>query len=129
MRQQYQFRKSANGLLAWDVFRLIKLSKELKVENISLSEISELDEAYWFDANKAVPTCRNIAEHAQLINEADLSYPIVLCSEGRVMDGMHRICKAEMQGRQSIKAVRFKVYIEPDFVGVNPDELPYDTTA
>jgi len=120
---------STEGLLAWDVFRLVRLSEEIEVENIPLHEISELDETYWFDTSKAFPTCRDIMEHAQLINEADLSYPIILCSEGRVMDGMHRICKAEMEGKKSIEAVRFKVYVEPDYIGINPDDLPYETTT
>lgn len=125
MRQQYHFRDSPNGLMAWDVFRLIELSKELQVINVPLSEIQELDEAFWYDLGGAHPTCRNILEHADLINRADLSYPILMCKEGRVMDGMHRVCKAVLIGKSSIKAVKFQMDIEPDYIGVEPDKLPY----
>ncbi|MCW8331207.1 hypothetical protein MD588_20640 [Photobacterium sp. SDRW27] len=125
MRQQYHFRQSKKGLIAWDVFRLITLAKPLVVKDYPLGKISELDESFWYDLGGASPTCKNILEHAVLIDSADLSYPIILCREGRVMDGMHRVCKAYKQGEQTIKAVQFEQDIEPDYVGVDPDELPY----
>ncbi len=126
MRQQYHFRQSPQGLLAWDVFRLIELAKDQPVIDLPLTQIQELDEAFWYDLGGATPTCRNVAEHAKLINQADLSYPIILCAQGRVMDGMHRVCKAQMLGHATIKAVRLAQDVEPDYVGVEPDDLPYD---
>ena len=41
------------------------------------------------------------------------------------MDGMHRICKALLEGRDEIEAVRFVQDPEPDCVGVQPYDLPY----
>ena len=125
MRQQYHFRDSSDGLLAWDVFRLLKLSQHLTVQHIPLSDIKELDEPFWYELGGAVPTCRNVLEHSVLIEKADLSYPIILCHEGRVMDGMHRVCKAVKNGETYIKAVKFDEYISPDYVGVDADDLPY----
>lgn len=125
MRQQYHFRQSEQGLQAWDVFRLIRLSEALPVFDMPLANIKELDEAFWYDLGGAKPTCRNILEHASLINNADLSYPIILCHEGRVMDGMHRVCKAEMLGHSTIRAVQFIHALAPDYIGVAPEALPY----
>ncbi|WP_117234820.1 hypothetical protein [Vibrio maerlii] len=125
MRQQYHFRQSEQGLLAWDVFRLIKLSTGLKAIRVQITDINELDEEFWYELGGALPTCRNIAEHTKLINEADLSYPILLCSEGRVMDGMHRVCKAMLLGHTHIHAFQFTNVIEPDYIGIEPDKLPY----
>ena len=71
-------------------------------------------------------TCRQVAEHARLINEADLGYPIILSSDGRIMDGMHRVLKALTHGESHIHAVKFLTDPAPDFVGVDPDDLPYD---
>ena len=124
-RHQYHLRHSEQGLLAWDVSRLISLSREFPVMEVALADIQELDEPFWYSTGGATPTCRSIAEHALLINNTDLSYPIILCDEGRVMDGMHRVCKAYMQGLQHIKAVQFTSYLEPDYVGVDVAELPY----
>lgn len=125
MRQQYHFRNSSQGLMSWDVYRLIELSKDLSAIEIPLSQIQELDEEFWYDLGGAKPTCNNVLEHAKLINNADMAYPIILCHQGRVMDGMHRVCKARMLGYQSIKAVRFDCYIAPDHIGKKADELPY----
>jgi hypothetical protein len=71
-------------------------------------------------------TCREVVDHARLMQECDLAHPIILSSDGRVMDGMHRICKALLQGRTEIEAVRFEHDPEPDYIGVDPDDLPYD---
>jgi len=125
MRKQYHFRRTERGLLAWDVDRLVELSAGFKAIELPLSEIRELDETFWFDHEEQEPTCRRVALHAQLMNETDLSHPIVLSRDGRVMDGMHRVCKALIEGRETIRAVRFNVDPEPDFVDVRPDELPY----
>ena len=46
------------------------------------------------------------AEHARDINEADLSYPIILSPDGKVLDGWHRICKAFLQGTEELDAVQ-----------------------
>ena len=62
----------------------------------------------------------------QLIEEADLTFPITLDQDGRVMDGMHRVCKAVQEGRAHVLAVRFHANPVPDFVGYDPDELPYE---
>ncbi len=124
MRKQYYFRPSKNGFYAWDVDRLIKLTKNSEVNQISLDSIKEIDENHWFN-NDEEPTCRLIFEHAKLIQEADLNYPIILAEDGRVMDGMHRVGKAFIQGQNTIYAVRFKEDPEPDYTDVYPDELQY----
>lgn len=125
MRRQYHFRNSAKGLLIWDVHRLIRLSENLPPIEVPLTKIQELDEEFWYELGGARPTCRSILEHASLINQAELKYPIILCHEGRVMDGMHRVCKAQMFGHLTVKAVQFSEYIEPDYVDIDPKELRY----
>jgi hypothetical protein len=65
-------------------------------------------------------------EHIRLIETADLRFPINLSSDGRVMDGMHRVVKALLDGWVTIDAVRFTVDPEPDHIDVDPNELPYD---
>ena len=124
LRQQYHFRSSEKGLLAWDVLKLVELSKDFEAREVPLSEIKEFKESYWFDDGKKA-TCEEITQHARQIYEADLSHPIILCCEGGVMDGMHRVCKAKLEGRETILAVQFTEPLEPDYVGKQPDELPY----
>jgi hypothetical protein len=126
MRKQYHFRPGPNGLRAWDVDRLVALTNTLPREQVPLTAIRELDEPYWSTGYKHAPTCREVVEHARLIEEADFAFPVILSSDGRVMDGMHRIAKALLQGRGAhIVAVRFRSDPEPDYVGVEPEALPY----
>jgi hypothetical protein len=108
------------------VAKLIEKSSNLPIKAVSLSDICELDECFWYDLGGASPTCRNVVEHARLIQETDLQYPIILSKDGRVMDGMHRVCKALLEGRKTLKSVQFEEEIPPDHIGVDPDELSYD---
>lgn len=125
MRKQYHFLPSEQGLMAWDVDRLIELSQALPVSSVALDSIREIDEIYWFDDDEQKPTCRNLMLHMRLIDECDLSYPIILGADGRVMDGMHRVAKALMEGWLEIEARRFEQDPEPDHVGRKPRDLPY----
>lgn len=129
MRKQYHLRPSERGLLAWDVDRLLELTAGFPRCRVPLTAIRELDEAYWFGGGQDGATCRAVAEHARLIRETDLSYPIILSADGRVMDGMHRVAKAYIDGHEWIEAVRFEVDPEPDYVGVEADMLPYEDAA
>jgi hypothetical protein len=125
MRKQYHFRPSERGLLAWDVDRLILLSRAFPRIELPLAAIRELEEPFWFGSG-AIPTCRAVLEHAVLMEAADLSFPIILSSDGRVMDGMHRAARAVWLGRATVGVVRFEVDPDPDYVGVRPDDLPYE---
>ncbi len=126
VRAQYHFRSSPQGLLAWDVRRLIRLSRDLPVQTVALERIVELDQPHWHAHGTASPTVRNVVEHCRLMMAADLAYPILLDSAGRVMDGMHRVGKALLQGRTHINARRFVVDPEPDYPDCDPERLPYD---
>ena len=126
IRAQYYFRTSDQGLLAWDVRRLVRLSRDLPVQAVALGRITELDKVHWYGHDAASPTVRSVVEHCQLIMAADLAYPVILDSAGRVMDGMHRIGKALMLGHDYIDAVQFALDPAPDYLDCDPDTLPYD---
>lgn len=125
MRKQHHFMPSERGLLAWDVHRLTELSQGLPRRRVALSQIGEIDEVYWFDGHDERPTCRKVLEHMKLIQEVDLSFPVILAADGRVMDGMHRVARALSEGREEIEAVRFEHTPDPDYVDCNPKDLPY----
>lgn len=125
MRKQYHFQPSKNGFYAWDVDRLIALTKGLPQISVKPDEIKGLDENFWYQNPNTQPTCRSITAHCKLIMEADLNYPIILSQEGRVMDGMHRVCKSLLLGHEKIKAVKFVKDPAPDHEDVSEDDLPY----
>jgi len=125
VRKQYHFWPAENGFDAWDVDRLIALSRDLPVERVAVDSITEIDTSYWFDGSAEVPTVRKVVEHCKLISDVDIAYPIILGHDGRVMDGMHRVARALLDGRSEIEAVRFTAPLEPDYRSCLPHELPY----
>ena len=86
---------------------------------------SSASRASWQRITFAPPTVRRIIDHIVLIQEVDPSYPIILGSDGRVMDGMHRISRAILDGHATIKAVQFVHEPEPDYRNCSPEDLPY----
>jgi hypothetical protein len=104
---------------------LIALAAALPVEEVAVAAIAEIDTVYWFDDWQR-PTVRSVVEHVRLIQEVDLSYPILLGPDGRVMDGMHRIARALLERRPSLPARRFPVLPPADYLNCRPKDLPYD---
>ncbi len=123
MRKQYYFRVSPRGLLAWDVERLVLLSRDFPVRRVPLAQIRELDESVSGEGEPL--TWRSFVMHVQLLDAAELTYPIILAANGAVMDGRHRVAKALRDGKSSIDAVQFPEDPPPDYVDCRPDELPY----
>ena len=109
---------------AWDVDRLIRLAADLPAEEVALDDLPEIDSEYWFDELER-PTVRKVTEHLRRVEEADLSYPVILGPGNRVMDGMHRVARALLDGRTTVNARRFRELPEPDYRRCRPCELPH----
>ncbi len=99
----------------WYTERLWRLARDLPVRTIAVTDIPELDQDCWFGSTH-VPTCRAVAQHAQRIWDADLSYPIILSADGGLMDGGHRLAKAWLLGLPHMQAVQFTIDPEPDYI-------------
>jgi len=90
----------------WFIARLITLSKDLKPFDIPLKHLNV------YNKYKDL-TLREMVSHMKSVNEADMSYPIILDEDGEIMDGRHRIMNALLNNTKSIKAVRFDKNPEP----------------
>jgi hypothetical protein len=87
----------------WNVTRLIQHAKGFPVFEIPLAGI-------YIGAN-ILPesrSARQLAEHVKRVQETDLQHPILMDPDGFIMDGWHRVVKALVEGRETIKAVRFE---------------------
>lgn len=49
------------------------------------------------------------------VNDCSLDYPIILDEKGVIADGYHRVCKAILEGRETIKAIRLLEMPAPDY--------------
>ena len=50
---------------------------------------------------------RELVGHMKAVLDADMDRPIILDEDGEIMDGRHRLMRALLEGRATIKAVRF----------------------
>lgn len=125
LRKQYHLWPADTGFDAWDVDRLISLSRELPVHVVGVDSVLEVDTVCWFDGSSGAPTIRAVVEHARLMPDADLTFPVILGPDGRGMDGMHRIARVLLDARDQVSAVRFLTLPEPDYRDCQPADLPY----
>lgn len=98
----------------WWTENLWAASAGLPVEEVPIDDVAEFDRDCWFRGR--APSVREVARHARRINDADLSYPIILAADGTLLDGGHRLARAWLEGRTTIRAVRFVVDPPPDWV-------------
>jgi hypothetical protein len=119
----------SDGRGIWYIDRLWPLADGLPVEDLAISQVRELDEVCWFNDTWGVrPTCRLVIEHCQRILAADLSYPVILGPDGSVLDGVHRIAKAWLNGQTTVKAVRIPT-LPPADETISPDDPRYEAPA
>ncbi|MGI9503273.1 MAG: hypothetical protein ACR2RE_09485 [Geminicoccaceae bacterium] len=126
MRKQYHARQVGQDRYVWDIHRLVRLASARKPQLVSISTIRELDENWWYQGESDNPTPRSLAHHMALVEATDLSHPIILCGEGRLMDGMHRLVKALLEERETVLAVKFEKTPEPDYINPAPESLSYE---
>lgn len=99
----------------WYTERLWLLAKDLPEYEAEVEHFEELDRDCWFGESRT-PTIREIAAHCRRINEADPRIPVIINENGRLMDGGHRLARALLEGRKTVKAVRFEEMPTPDEV-------------
>lgn len=99
----------ALGRHTWSVPRLFELSRSLPVMEVPLNHLN----VYGIYEKL---TFREMVMHMRAVNDADLSFPIILDEDGELMDGRHRLMKAMLEGAETIKAVRFDENPPPDRV-------------
>lgn len=125
MRKQYHNRAVGVDRHYWDVHKLIRALHDQVPIDVPLADIAEIHENWWYQEPGVAPTPQSFADHMKLVQAADPIYPIILCADGRLMDGMHRVVKALIAGQNTIQAVKFDVTPPPDFININLDDLPY----
>lgn len=88
------------GRHSWSVPRLFELSRNLPIMEVPLNHLS-----LYYTYEKL--TLRDMVMHMNAVNNADLDKPIILDEDGDLMDGRHRLMKAMLLGKETIKAIRF----------------------
>lgn len=97
-----------DGEHEWSVARLVDEAKDLKPFDCPLAAL-DISHQVWAGASMYL-----LAFHCKKVMEANLKYPIIIAWDGSIADGRHRIIKALIEGKKTIKAVRFTWRVEPD---------------
>ena len=86
----------------WTVTNLIARAKDLEPFDLPLAAIYSGTEVW-----TPVGSAYGIAHHVRRAVDVNTEYPIILCQQGFIMDGWHRVLRALIDGKTTIKAVRF----------------------
>lgn len=91
-----------DGDKVWRVPCLIERAKNLTPFDLPLAAIHS-GEKIW----EPIASAYDLARQMRRVMDVDTSYPIILSAEGFIMDGWHRVARALLDGKATIKAVRF----------------------
>lgn len=94
----------------WNITTLVFTSRNLKPFSVPIKLIDRSYEPF------EIKTMADYIHHHKRVEAADLGRPIILSETGVMMDGRHRLAKAILLGRKTIKAVQFEEDPEPDVV-------------
>lgn len=103
----------SSGGKVWTVTNLIARAKDLEPFDLPLAAIY-LGAEVWSPESSPY----GMAFHMRRALDVDTRYPVILNEEGFIMDGWHRVLRALIDGKATIKAVRFHKtpphdYLEP----------------
>lgn len=89
------------------VTRVIEYAKDLPVFEMPLAGIC-LDWQIWKGCDMV-----GLAFHCKKVMDADLNFPVIFDCVGNIADGRHRVLKALIEGRSTIKAKRLNFRMTP----------------
>lgn len=98
------------GSKVWkaETLYLFAKAKGYKVRNLPLWAVDLTDSAFSADnLSQFIFQCKRV-------RDCSLEYPIILDDFGQIADGYHRLCKAILEGRETIKAIRLEAMPAPD---------------
>ena len=103
-------RYSDDGKGRYVVGNLISRAKELPIKEMPMEHLGLY--GICIDAGDSM---MGFVRHMKGVMDADLQYPIILDEDGYIMDGRHRVAKALLEGKETIKYVRFEETPDPDY--------------
>lgn len=91
-----------HGDKVWVVANLIEHAKSLDPFDLPLAAVHAGTEVW-----TPVSSAYGLAQQMRRVLDVNPDYPVILDEEGFIMDGWHRIARALVDGKATIKAVRF----------------------
>lgn len=101
------FTRGENYWKAETLYNFAK-AKEYPVQELPLWAVNQSYPPFKIDNFK------DFVFQVQRVNNCSLDYPIIIDDEGMIADGYHRVCKAILNGDETIKAIRLEEMPSPD---------------
>ena len=101
----------SDGHKVWNVANLVDRARSLTPFDLPLAAIYS-GSSVWSPVSSAY----GLAEQMRRVLDVDTSRPIILDHQGFIMDGWHRVARALVDGKATIKAVRFEETPPYDYV-------------
>jgi len=99
-----------DGSSLWDAETLVNAVQEQGCEVYELPLFAlDISRMPW-----NIENMRDVMFHMKRVEEADLKYPIIVDPYGYICDGWHRVAKAMLAGKRTIKAQRLHRMPEAD---------------
>ncbi len=93
----------------WSVARLIKLAEDFPVYEVPVFTFPTY---HWpWEDEQNLDT---FISHVNRVQNSDLDVPLLISPSGGIIDGMHRLCKAVLEKKETIKVKYFKELPRPD---------------
>lgn len=86
----------------YNIHAAIMQARDIEVKNLVIADMSMSYTSPCHD------NLRSFIQHIKHVNDADLDYPIIMNEDGYIIDGRHRLAKAILEGKETIKTKRFK---------------------
>lgn len=100
----------------WDSATLVRYCKEQKYKAFDMPLACVNMSMCPF----TITTFKDFVYQSKRVMDTDLKYPIILDDCGVICDGWHRVCKAILEGRTHIKAIR--ILIMPNISGTEEQD-------
>jgi hypothetical protein len=99
------------GDRVWTVANLVERAKGLPPFDLPIAALF-VGAKVW----GAIESPYEFAQHMRRVLDVDTSHPVILDQEGFIMDGWHRVTRALVDGKATIKAVRFDETAPHDYI-------------
>jgi hypothetical protein len=100
----------SDGDKVWVVANLVERARSLEPFDLPLAAIYSGSQVW-----QPVASAYDLAKQMRRVLDVDTAHPIILDQQGFIMDGWHRVTRALVDGKPTIKAVRFEKTPPPDY--------------
>jgi len=92
-------------MLEWDMADLVALAATAPAKRVEVSSLSAVNKDVWFARTGRTPTLRALAAEFRQVWAADPDQPLLAVAGLGLIDGMHRLVRAMVDGRSHVALV------------------------